>query len=234
MADRLGSNNSPMADFANTLADSDRINPIVSLITNLTKFRTNFNDEPLAFSVVMNMLETLFLNRFMPRLVRLLSVVGVSLAVVAGSATATYADEEDFEVQLRPDPTGLCVLPELGGMWVNDSTGQIVQLEDLCEALLPERFIGVSTTELSELEIAFWEAFLEVASREAITFANQVDHQDVVDYGKSVCLSLEQGDTMTDVRKVQIEGGLPPAFDAAVNVAAINTYCPGYQYQIGR
>ncbi len=188
----------------------------------------------------MNMLETQFLNRLMPRFVRLLSVVGVTVAIALGGATVVSAQEQDeeqnlnLEIQVRADPTGLCAIPELGGMWVNDNTGQIVRLEELCQALLPERFISVSMAELSAQEVEFWEAFLNVASPEAITFANQVSHQDVVDYGKSVCISLGRGDTMADVRKVQIEGGLPAAFDAAVNVAAINTYCPGYQYQIGR
>lgn len=168
------------------------------------------------------------LNRVLPP-----SAVGL-LLILAGFAPSAHA--QDAELPLRPEPTGLCVLNELGGLWVNDEDGQLVQLEDLCQRFQPRQYVNddVAVARLTELEEEFWRSFLNVASREAIAFANQVNYQDVVDYGKTVCASLESGDTMNDVRKVQVEGGLPPAFDAAVNVAAINTYCPEFQFEIGR
>jgi hypothetical protein len=160
-------------------------------------------------------------------------ILPIMLAAV-GLLPATAAETE-LELILRPDPTGLCDLPEIGGLWVNDLDGRLVRLEDLCRRLQPERFAAERLTiVLEESEVEFWQSFLEVASPSAIEFANQMDRKDVVEYGKSVCISLNQGDNMETVRAVQIEGGLPSAFDAAVNVAAINTYCPVYRYQIGR
>ncbi|MGJ3246103.1 MAG: DUF732 domain-containing protein [Elainellaceae cyanobacterium] len=168
------------------------------------------------------------LNRFLPP-----SAVGL-LLILAGFAPSAHA--QDSELSPRPEPTGLCVLNELGGLWVNDEDGQLVQLEDLCQRFQPQQSLNneIAAARLTELEEEFWQSFLNVASTEAIAFANQVNHQDVVDYGKTICTSLERGDTMNDVRKVQVDGGLPPAFDAAVNVAAINTYCPEFRFAIGR
>jgi hypothetical protein len=80
----------------------------------------------------------------------------------------------------------------------------------------------------------FWQAFLAVATPEAVEFARSAGRDDVVAYGATICPTLRDGGTMKDVRTLQLRGGLPAAFDAAVNVAAINTYCPEYQSQIGR
>jgi Protein of unknown function (DUF732) len=56
----------------------------------------------------------------------------------------------------------------------------------------------------------------------------------VISYGETICPLLNEGKTMQQVRQIQVEGGLPASFDAAVNVAAINTYCPQHSPQIGR
>lgn len=80
----------------------------------------------------------------------------------------------------------------------------------------------------------FWQTFLTAASPEAIVFAQSVEQEAVLEYGQTICPSLDEGKTMDEVRATQIENGLPADFDAAVNVAAIHAYCPQHETQIGR
>jgi hypothetical protein len=129
----------------------------------------------------------------------------------------------------NPLTPGICgEVYELSGRSVVLPTGQLVRLEDYC---VTRRAIATSTTGEGE---EFWQAFLKSASPEAISFAQSAGRDPVVAYGATICPTLQNGATMQDLRKMQIDGGLPASFDAAVNVAAINTYCPQYQSSIGR
>ena len=129
-------------------------------------------------------------------------------------------------------PPGLCYRGErdISGTWVNDGTGQLVPLTTLCEVAIQHQEIMTTAS----AEIPFWQAFVTAASPEALEFANEAGVDDVVAYGQTICPSLHELGSMDELRIFQAQGGLPASFDAAVNVAAIHTYCPEKTRSIGR
>jgi len=150
---------------------------------------------------------------------------------MAQPARSQAAADSDEEVQVVPVTgyLGVCELNTLSGLSVIDNeTGEIRILADYCPTETATRL------SLSEEGERFWRAFLDVASPRALEFASRANRQEVANYGATVCVVLNEGSTMQEVRQLQTQGGLPPSFDAAVNVAAINTYCPQYRAEIGR
>lgn len=138
--------------------------------------------------------------------------------------------------QLQPSPInyppGLCYQGQrdLSGSWVNDGTGNLVPLTTLCNVALQHHEPII----IPPVETEFWQAFVTAASPDALEFANEAEVDDVVAYGQTICPSLNELGTMHELRMAQAEGGLPASFDAAVNVAAIHTYCPEKTRSIGR
>ncbi len=165
------------------------------------------------------------------RFVALLSSVVLS---TVGMTFSAQAQNEATEVP--PDFLGICGISNYSGRWIIDSSGRLIDLSEVCARRLAAQeaqeavVVAVTSTDGN----LFWQAFLNVASPEAIAFARNTGQPAVVEYGTTICPLLQTGNSMQDVRAIQLQGGLPPAFDAAVNVAAINTYCPQYQAQIGR
>lgn len=163
------------------------------------------------------------------------------------NARQKEAQDETPEVVATP---GLCRLgDEASGRWVQDSSGQLVPLSQICDD--PDAWADYVTSFDDELaaidslpdstepgmltpDQEFWLRFRRVASSEALDYAQSLPISDVIDYGQTLCPLLEDSMTMDDVREAQIEAGLPADFDAAVNVAAIHTYCPQHITQIGR
>jgi hypothetical protein len=163
-----------------------------------------------------------------------LLLMGSMLVPLIGMAQPVKAQESsnaDGEVQVVPVTgyLGVCELNTLSGLSIiDDETGEVRMLADYCPTETATRL------SLSEEGENFWQAFLSVASPRAIDFAARTNRQEVANYGATVCVVLDEGSSLQEVRRLQIEGGLPPSFDAAVNVAAINTYCPQYRAEIGR
>ncbi|NET50579.1 MAG: hypothetical protein F6K09_18175 [Merismopedia sp. SIO2A8] len=138
------------------------------------------------------------------------------------------------------DPPGLCYMSErdLSGRWITQGEDGVVPLVTVCQAAFT---IQESQTQengdviiLSPEETTFWQAFTAAASPDAWEFAASLDADAVMVYGETICLSLEQGEPIAEIRAIQSEGNLPPSFDAAVNVAAIHAYCPQFTSVIGR
>lgn len=129
-------------------------------------------------------------------------------------------------------PPGLCYQGQndISGSWVNDGTGQLVPLQTLCEVAIQHQ----EDTRIPPEETDFWQAFRTAASSEAMAFADNAGVENVTTYGRTICPSLVEVGTMGELRSLQARGGLPASFDAAVNVAAIHTYCPEKTSSIGR
>lgn len=148
---------------------------------------------------------------------------------LGGAARAQSIAEEVSPVNYPP---GLCYQGQrdISGSWVNDGTGQLVPLPSLCEVAIQHR----ENTRIPPEDTEFWHAFLTAASPEALEFANTAGVESVTTYGQTICPSLTELGTMNELRMLQVQGGLPASFDAAINVAAIHTYCPGKTRSIGR
>jgi hypothetical protein len=161
-----------------------------------------------------------------------LVLMGSMLLPLARLAQPAIAqDSDDDEVQVVPVTgfIGVCELNTLSGLtFIDEETGEVRILADYCPT---ETATRLSLTEEGE---EFWQAFLSVASPNAIEFASKANRQEVANYGATVCVVMDEGASLQEVRQLQLEGGLPASFDAAVNVAAINTYCPEYRAEIGR
>ncbi|MEM9218396.1 MAG: hypothetical protein AAGD25_29155 [Cyanobacteria bacterium P01_F01_bin.150] len=156
-------------------------------------------------------------------------------AVVSPAALAQSPQNASANAQRQSPnyPPGLCYLGQrdMSGSWVNDGTGKLVRLEDLCQVAIQHH---ETMMDIHPVETAFWQAFTVAASPDALGFANDAGVEEVITYGQTICPSLYELGTMDELRVVQAQGGLPASFDAAVNVAAIHTYCPDKARSIGR
>lgn len=153
------------------------------------------------------------------------------LTTIAATVFASPAHADDDEIALPIDPLYPCGVVYRSGHWVVNSAGEMVNLDEICtQRQAAQRAVQVVETDGD----AFLQAFYDVASTEAIAFANSAGTTSVIEYGSTICPLLQTGNTMADIRRTQVRNGLPASFDGAVNVAAINTYCPGYQSEIGR
>lgn len=162
-----------------------------------------------------------------------LVLMGSMLLPLAGLAQPAIAQDSDDDEETQVVPVtgflGVCELNTLSGLtFIDEETGEVRVLADYCPT---ETATRLSLTEEGE---EFWQAFLSVASPNAIEFASKANRQEVANYGATVCVVMDEGASLQEVRQLQLEGGLPASFDAAVNVAAINTYCPEYRGEIGR
>ncbi|MDX2213029.1 MAG: DUF732 domain-containing protein [Oculatellaceae cyanobacterium bins.114] len=149
------------------------------------------------------------------------------------AAQAQQAQQPPQSIPVVVDPTvvtpGICgQIYGLSGRSVILPNGEFVRLVDYCTT------VGTSITAVSPEGDEFWQAFLVAASPEAVRYAEAVGRDEVVAYGATICPVLNSGTSMQELRAVQSEGEVPIAFDAAVNVAAVNTYCPQHQSQLGR
>ena len=162
---------------------------------------------------------------------------GITMGIHGGMAGAIAQESSP----ISPNPThsvgyvsGLCHLDEssISGRWVNNGTGTLVPLATVCDAQSP----GQTSLEanVSMEEATFWRAFVTAASPEALRIATEMEAGAIAAYGQTICTVLQRGTSMDDVRLTQMDGDFPAAFDAAVNVAAIHTYCPEQATEIGR
>ncbi|MBD2462898.1 DUF732 domain-containing protein [Oscillatoria sp. FACHB-1407] len=164
---------------------------------------------------------------------RSIAMLSPLLFLTAPFSQAAQAQEPPQSIPVVVDPTvvtpGICgQIHGLSGRSVILPSGEFVRLVDYCTT------VGTSITAVSFEGEEFWQAFLIAASPEALRYAESVGRDEVVSYGATICPVLNSGTSMQELREVQAEGDLPVAFDAAVNVAAVNTYCPQYQSQLGR
>jgi hypothetical protein len=168
-------------------------------------------------------------------MLKLLRSIAITSPILLLSAGVVHAEQtqETPTPQSNVSPLlnpGVCgQVYGLSGRSVILPGGEFQRLEDYC-ASVEATVVPIPVVQGGN----FWQAFLAVASPEAVDFARAAGPDDVVAYGQTICPNLRGGGSMQDVRAEQIRGGLPASFDAAVNVAAINTYCPEYQAQIGR
>ncbi|MBD2089250.1 DUF732 domain-containing protein [Microcoleus sp. FACHB-1515] len=144
--------------------------------------------------------------------------------LLSGQAQASEA--------ILPDPYGICSVGELGGRSIVNSASQLVSLNEYCQQQV--QLVEQQTPPPDPTQNAFWEAFLNIASPAAIEYSESIDRQQLLAYSTTICPFLSSGGTLPQIRSVQVQSGLPAAFDAAVNVAAIHTYCPQFINQIGR
>jgi Protein of unknown function (DUF732) len=125
--------------------------------------------------------------------------------------------------EFTQDRLGVCPLYNLSGYSTIDVHGNLVNLTEYCQGLSQE-------TRGDQ----FWDSFVDAADGEAIAYADTIGRTEVTAYGDTVCPFLKNGGTLEELRQVQGDQDLPSGFDVAVTVAAIHTYCPTYQAEIGR
>jgi len=142
------------------------------------------------------------------------------------------AIKADASEVILPDPYGICSTGELGGRSIVNSAGQLIMLNEFCQQQIALEEQQTSLPDATQ--DAFWQTFLKIASPAAIEYSESIDRQQLLAYSTTVCPVLTNGGTMQQIRSLQVQSGLPVAFDAAVNVAAIHTYCPQFASLIGR
>lgn len=140
------------------------------------------------------------------------------------TALPAQADEED---EVQPN-LGICGLYYVSGLMIVGESGELLNLSDYCQV---RRLTAIAITEEGD---PFWEAFVASASPEAMEFAVSAGKDAVVRYGSTICPYLWEGGSIDELRAVQSADEVPVSFEAAATVAAINTYCPEYQSNIGR
>ncbi len=179
--------------------------------------------------------------------------IGASCIQLLLPVHPAVADEGESEESINfRDRPGLCALRnETSGRWVHDGNGQMVPLREICGdsdawdayvSSFDEELAAIADNPIAEPltpeqvtpNQEFWLRFRTAASNEALEFARSLELSAVIDYGQTICPLLNDGVTMDEVRDTQVEADLPADFDAAVNVAAIHTYCPQHVTQIGR
>lgn len=151
-----------------------------------------------------------------PRSVALLGITLISTAIFPPLLSAQ---------EFAQDRLGVCPLYNLSGYSTIDVSGNLINLTEYCQGLS-------NTTEIRSNH--FWESFIEVADDEAIAYANTYGRTEVTAYGNTICPFLKKGGTLEELRQVQSDQPLPPTFDVAVTLAAIQTYCPTYRAEIGQ
>lgn len=162
--------------------------------------------------------------------IALLTPLVIPLSMTAPAYADRDRDDETPELDF-----GICGVGGYyySGLSVVDSRGQLVDVEAYCRSrsLSPDTLQNMPT---EERDVAFWQAFLVAASPTALNFANAAGREKVVEYGQTICPFLQADNSMDELRATQAEGRTPPSFEAAVTVAAINTYCPNYRSELGR
>jgi Protein of unknown function (DUF732) len=149
------------------------------------------------------------------------SVAVLGIALVSTALFPPWLAAQEF----AQDRLGICPLSNLSGYSAIDIEGNLVNLIAHCQ--------GVSNT--SELRHnAFWDSFVKTADDEAIAYANTSGRVEVTAYGNTICPFLQNGGTLAELRQVQSDQSFPPTFEVAVTKAAIQTYCPTHQAEIGQ
>jgi hypothetical protein len=165
--------------------------------------------------------------------IRAIALIVPALLVGWSMTLPAHADEDEAAEAVEP-ALGICGLYFYPGLTVIDANGQVIALADYCSnrALYQNAVIVPSAN--GSRDDAFWRAFLIAASPTARQFAESVGREKVVDYGETICPFLLDGGSIDRLRTVQSDRQIPPSFEAAVTVAAINTHCPQYSSSIGR
>jgi hypothetical protein len=127
--------------------------------------------------------------------------------------------------------TGICGLYDRSGYLVVDQAGRLVDTVEYCQQQ-PPRSSPEPGAEAAAVD--FWQVFAATANAEARQLATALGTEEVLSYGTTICPFLQQGGTLQALRQVQGDGELPSNFEIAVTVAAIHTYCPTYQSELGR
>ena len=161
------------------------------------------------------------LKLLMPSTLRVITkgmvLISISLAAIAPSPALA-------QDKFAQDALGLCGLYNLSGYSAVNAAGVLVNLTQYCQQ-----------QQMQEAAIApFWQAFVAAASQKTVAYAQGLGQQEVAAYGTTICPFLENGGTLDQLRQIQGSGELASGFEAAVVVAAVNTYCPTYQSEIGR
>jgi Protein of unknown function (DUF732) len=166
----------------------------------------------LAFTYLLPMLKSL-----MPSSLAI-TAIAFSLSAIASSPALAQDEWTD-------DALGLCGLHNLSGYSAINTAGTLVNLAQYCHQ---------HPLQASSANYPFWQSFLAAADRETVAYAQTLGQQEVMAYGTTICPFLENGGTLEQLRQIQSSDELPLGLEVAVVVAAINTYCPTYQSEIGR
>lgn len=76
----------------------------------------------------------------------------------------------------------------------------------------------------------FWRIFAYTASDEAILTAAEIGEEGVIDLAHLSCTVIATDGSITPLFRYQAEVGLSADFWAALDVAAVETYCPQYNH----
>lgn len=132
-------------------------------------------------------------------------------------------------------PAGVCRLYNLAGYSVINESGNLEPIADYCDrqvAVLNAQ-AAIAAAQAQPHAREFWQNFRSTASLAALDYAATLDPEAVLSYSQQICPFVKQH-SLPDLRQLQADRQLFPAFEVAVTVAAIQTYCPTYQTQLGR
>jgi hypothetical protein len=152
-----------------------------------------------------------------------LTVLGVTLVSTVATAISSAQAAEVVAYDNRGD---MCRSYNASGYMIVDPNGRLINLQDYCNS---QRTDGSSQQSQS-----FWEQFVRWADADAIAFANNLDRQDVVAYGATICPFLQNGGSLADLQQMQADSQLPTGFESAITAAAVDTYCPSYRSAVGQ
>lgn len=132
------------------------------------------------------------------------------------------ADEAEQPPPFDPTAPGVCRLYNLSGHFALDAAGDVLPLHSYCREQQNWAWY---------LPGEFWQEFRQVASPETLTYVQTLDRDKVEAYAQAICPFLKSGATAADLSRLQADQQFPPAFEQAVTVAAVQTYCPEYQLE---
>ncbi|HEY9639789.1 MAG TPA: DUF732 domain-containing protein [Coleofasciculaceae cyanobacterium] len=156
-----------------------------------------------------------------PSILKIMMLISFSLTTsLSAIASSPALAQEEF----TQDALGVCRLYNLSGYSAINADGTLINLTRYCQQQQVQR----------STNYPFWQSFLAVADQKTVDYAQTLGQQEVTAYGSTICPFLQNGGTLEQLRQIQVSGELPSGFEVAVAVAAINTYCPTYQSEIGR
>lgn len=146
-------------------------------------------------------------------------LTGTPTGIFTNAPIASAPEPPEF----KPGTLGICGIYNWSGYLAVAADGRIVTLRQYCQQ--QRNWVWYE-------EGRFWERFRDVATVETLAFTQTLDRNQVEAYALSICPFLAEGRTVQDLSQMQADQQLPDAFERAVTIAAVRTYCRRYRDQL--
>ncbi|KGF74010.1 hypothetical protein DO97_00300 [Neosynechococcus sphagnicola sy1] len=131
--------------------------------------------------------------------------------------------------------------------FIRDSSGRLIDLsQSVCGysrpqpvtsplsppvgSTLPPPSQPMAPEAAGNLDDRFWETFSSaINDPQVLNTVQIVGRSGTISLGQEVCQTLAAGGTLPDPEQKSQESRYPAAYFAAINTAAVNTYCPQYK-----